>query len=47
MAGSTGSVSADMTAGGYATFNLSPGDEVILSCKLGSGDIEAVSALLP
>jgi hypothetical protein len=46
-AGATGTISADTHAGSYPTFNLSSGDEVILSCMLGSGDIEGVSTLVP
>lgn len=46
VATATGHVSADMTAD-YPSFNLLHGDEVILSCKLASGDIEGVSALVP
>jgi hypothetical protein len=46
-ASATGHVSADMTAGSYSAFDLMPGDEVILSCTLGSGDVESVSGFVP
>lgn len=42
----TGHVSANMTTN-YPSFNLMHGDEVVLSCKLGSGDIEAFSVFVP
>jgi hypothetical protein len=46
-ASATGAVSVDMSAGSFLTFDLMPGDEVILSCTLGSGDIESVSGFVP
>jgi hypothetical protein len=46
-ASATGHVSADMSSGYYLTFDLMSADEVILSCTLGSGDIESISGFAP
>jgi hypothetical protein len=46
-ASATGHVSADMSSGYYPLFDLMSKDEVVLSCTLGSGDVEAISAYVP